>query len=84
MMISRRDTSIPEDDSLVQSKELSLVRSYPEEAPFEEFCGHIVMGSETPSVGHIDPIYTEPVDLTPTSSPLLPPLLRKIMHFMGL
>jgi len=31
-----------------------------------------MMGNDTPSIEHIDPICNEPLDLTPTSSPLLP------------
>jgi len=63
--IYRRDASVLEVDSLDPSKELSLVASYLEEAPFEEFCGDIVIGSDAPSVEHIEPISTEPRDLIP-------------------
>ena len=37
-----------------------------------ELCGDLVMGIDTPSIEHIDPICHEPLDLTPTSSPLPP------------
>jgi len=43
-----------------------------EEAPFEELCGDIMMVSTTSSIGLIDPICNEPLDLTPTLSLLLP------------
>ena len=49
-----------------------MVKPYLEEAPFTEFCGDVVMGSTTPSIRLIDPICNEPLDLTPTSSPLPP------------
>jgi len=67
-----RDASVLKDDSLDPSKELSLVASYLDEAPFEEFGGDIVMGSDAPNIGHIKPICTEPRDLIPTSSHLIP------------
>ena len=37
-----------------------------------ELCGDLVMGITTPSIEHIDTICYEPLDLTPTSSPLAP------------
>ena len=49
--IHGRDASVLED----RSKELTMVASYVEEAPFEQFCGDIVMGSETPSIGISNP-----------------------------
>jgi len=49
-----------------------LVEPCPKEAPFEELCGDIVMGSATPGIGLIDPICIKPLYLTPTSSPSLP------------
>jgi len=70
--ISSSDASILEDVSLVWSNESVLVEPCLEEAPFEELCGAIMMGSITPNVGFIDSICTEPLDFTPTSSPLLP------------
>jgi len=48
--ISRGDVSDIEDVSLVRLKELTLVEPLCEEAPFEEFCGDVVMGSATPKL----------------------------------
>jgi len=70
--ISKGDVSILEDDSLNWSKELALVEPYLEKAPFVKFCGDAVMGTDTPSIEHTDPICNEALDLTPVSSPLLP------------
>ena len=61
-----------EDDSLGGSKELTLVEPYREEAPFAEFYGDVVMGDDTTSIEHTNPICNKPLDLTPVSSPLLP------------
>jgi len=69
---SRGDVSVLEDASLLKSKEFTLVDPHLEEAPFVEFCGDLVMGIDTPSIEHIDPICHEPLDLTPTSSSLRP------------
>ena len=63
-----------EDASLFRSKELALVEPH-----LEEFCGDLVMGTETPSIGPTDPIGNEPLDLTPTSSPL-PPTIPSLLH----
>ena len=49
-----------------------MVKPCLEEPPFEELCADIAMDSTTPTIGLIDRIYSEPLDLTPTSSPLLP------------
>jgi len=49
-----------------------LVGPYLEEAPFEELCDDSLVVSAAPTIEHIDPIYTEPLDLSPISSPLLP------------
>jgi len=68
----RGDSSFIENDSLVQSNERSLVGPYLKDAPFEEFCGDVLMGSATLGIGHIDSICTGPLDLTPISSPLHP------------
>jgi len=65
----RRGASVLEDDSLDRFKEFILVVSYVEEAPFEQFCGDIVMGTHTLSIGHIESVCTEPLNLIPTSSP---------------
>ena len=47
-----------------------MVEPHLEEAPFAEFCGDVVMGSDTLSVEHTNPICNEPFDLNPTSYPL--------------
>ena len=60
------------DDSHSWSKELTLFGPHLEEAPFVEFCGDIVMGSDTHSIAHIEPICSELFNSTPVSSPLLP------------
>jgi len=70
--ISRGEVSVLEDDSLSWSKELTLVEPHLEEAPLVEFCGDVVMGTNTPSIEHTGRICNEPVDLIPTWSPLLP------------
>ena len=44
---SRGDVSVVEDASLLRSKELALVVPHLEENPLVEFCGEIVMGSDT-------------------------------------
>ena len=49
-----------------------MVEPYLEEAPFAEFYGDAVMGSNPPSIRPTDPICNEPLDLTPTSFYLLP------------
>jgi len=66
------DVSVLEDASLLRSKEFTLVEPHLEEAPLVELCGDLVMGIDTPSIEHIDPICNEPLDVTPTSSPLPP------------
>jgi len=38
-----------------------------EEAPFADFCGDAVMGTDNSSIKHTDPICNEPLDLAPTS-----------------
>ena len=43
-----------------------MVAPHLEDAPFTEFCGDVVMGGTTPSIGLIDPICNEPLDLTST------------------
>jgi len=76
------DVSVLEDASLIRSKELTLVEPHLEEAPFVEFCGDLVMGVDTPSIERINPICNEPLDLSPTSSPLPPttPFLAHAFH----
>ena len=49
-----------------------MVESYLEDAPFQELCGDIVMGSATPSIKLIDSICTTLLELTHTLSLLLP------------
>ena len=66
------DVSVLEDDSLSWSNELTLGGPHLEEAPFEEFCGDVMMGIDTPSIEHTDLICNEPPDVTLVSSPLLP------------
>ena len=48
-----------------------MVEPYLTEAPFEEFCSDIVMGSDASSIGHTNLICTEPIDSMPISSLLL-------------
>jgi len=64
----RGDVSVLEDASILRSKALTLVEPHLEEAPFVEFCGDVVMGTNTPSIEHTDHI----CKVTPISSPLLP------------
>ena len=66
---------------LDESKELSVVAYYLEEVPFEEFCGDIVMGSDTPNIAHIEPMCTEPPELISISSPLLPTTPSHVQAF---
>ena len=69
---SRGDVSVLEDASLLKSEALTLVDPHLEEAPFAELCGDLVTGIDTPSIEHINPICHEPLNLTPTTSPLPP------------
>jgi len=73
----RGGASFIEDDSLDWSGDTALL-----EPSSEELCGDDVRVSAAPSIEHIDPIYTEPLYLTPISSPLLPtnPSLRHAFH----
>jgi len=66
--ISRVNASVLEDASLVWLEEPILVEPCLEEAPFEELCGDIVMGSAAPALD----LLIELLNLTPTSFPLLP------------
>jgi len=72
--IFKGDVSVLEDTSLLRSKELTLVEPH-----LEELCGDLVMGTNTPSIGPTNPIGNEPLDLTPTSSPL-PPTIPSHLH----
>jgi len=67
--ISRGDVSVLKDDLLSWSKELTSFEPHLEEAPSVEFCGDIVMGGDTPSIKHINPICSEIFDSTPISFP---------------
>ena len=78
--IFRGGASSIKEYSLSWLKELTFVKLYIEEAPFEEFCGDIMMGSVLPSIGSIDPICIKTFDLTPISSPLLPTTPLNCMH----
>ena len=49
-----------------------MVEPHLEQAPFVEFDGDIVLGSDTPRIVHIIPIYFELFVSTSISSPLLP------------
>jgi len=63
-----------------------LVEPYLEDAPFQELCGDIAMGKATPSIGVIDSICTQSLNLTPTSSPLLlttPSHLYAFYEYLG-
>ena len=81
--IFRGDVRVLENTSLFRSKELPLVEPHLEEASLEEHCGDLVMGTNTPTIGPTDPIGNEPLDLTPISSPYLPPSPLICMHFMS-
>jgi len=70
---SNCDVSVLEDDSLNRSKELCLVEPYLKEAPFEEFCDEIVMGSDPHSSGNTYPICTCCTSFGPHSSPYFIP-----------
>jgi len=64
---SRGDVSVLEDASILRSKALTLIEPHLEEAPFVEFCGDVVMDTNTLSIEHTDHI----CKVTPVSSPLL-------------
>jgi len=83
--ISRGDVSVLEHASLVWSKALVLVAPHLEEAPFADVYGDVVMGGTTPSIGLIEPICNEPLDLTPLH-PLYfppPPLICMLIMTLG-
>ena len=71
------DVSVIKNDSLDWSKELTLVKPYREEAPFEELCYDVVMGCVILIIRHIDFICIEPLDITPV---LVPSLLTTSSH----
>ena len=64
--ISGGDVRTLEDVSLSWSKEFQLVEPHLEEAPFVEFYGDLVMGTDTLSTGSTDPIGNESLDLFTT------------------
>jgi len=52
-----------------------------EEAPFEELCDDSLVVHVAHNIEHIDPICTEPLDLTPISSLLLPTTFSHLHAF---
>jgi len=56
---------------LLSLKELALIESYLEEAPFEELSSDDVMVNDTPSSKHIHLACTESLNVTPISFPSL-------------
>ena len=68
---SRGDASSVEDVLPSWSGGLILVEPYLEETPFEELCDDSLVVGTAPGIDRIGPICTEPLDLTPISSPLL-------------
>ena len=72
MRFSRGDASVLEDALLLRAKELTLIEPDLDEAPFEEFCGDVMIGNVAPSIGQTDSICFELLDPTPISFPLLP------------
>ena len=59
------DVTVLEDDFPTWSKEPILVEPYLEEPPFVELCDASLVVGVAPSIDVIDPICTEPLDLTP-------------------
>jgi len=75
------DASSVQDVLLSWLRELTLVEPYLEKAPFEGlYDGSLVVGV-APSIDHIGPICTKPLDLTPISSPLLPTMSSHLHAF---
>ena len=68
--LCKRD-SVIDDDWVAWSRELSMVEPHLEKTPFKELCGDDAMVSVTPSIEHVDSMCTQPLELTPISSPLL-------------
>jgi len=58
-----------------------LIESYLEEASLEELYGDDMLIKAAPSIGHIDSIHTKPLDLTSTSSSLLPTIPSHLHAF---
>jgi len=83
---SRGDVSILKDASLVWLEAPVLVAPHLEEAPFAEFYGDIMMGSDNPRIEHTDPICSELFDSTPHFIPFIPhhPSFMHAFHeFLG-
>ena len=78
---SQGDVSSVQDVLLPWSGELTLAKPYLEEAPFEELCDNSLVVGAAPSINHISPICTEPLDLTLISSPLLSTTLSHLHAF---
>jgi len=56
------------------------------EAPLEEFCGNVMMGSASPSIVHIDPICSKSFYSTPISFALVattPSYVHAFHEFLG-
>ena len=75
------DGSVLEDASPLWSEEFTVVEPHLEETPFVELGGDFVMGMDTPSIEHIDPIGKEPLDSSLISSPLPPPIPPQLHDF---
>ena len=58
-----------------------MVAPHLQEAPFAEFCGDVVMGGDTTSIEHTNPIGSELFDSTPILSVLFPTALLMCIHF---
>ena len=67
----KEGTNFVEDDSLVRSKDLTLMEPFVKEAPFVELCGDREMVRVASSFKHMDLTYIESLGLTPISSLLL-------------
>jgi len=83
---SQGDASSAEDVLLSWSGGLTLVEPYLEDAPFEELCDDSLVVGAASSIDHIDSICTEPLDLTPISTPLFlttPSHLHVFHEFIG-
>ena len=81
---SRGDASSVEDVLLSCSRGLTLVKSYLGEASFMELCDDSLVFGATPSIEHINPINTEPLDSTSISSPILPTMPSHLHAFLSL
>jgi len=79
----RGEASFIEDAVIAWSKEPSSIEPHLEEALFEELCNDDVVVGAAPSVGHIDSICNELLDLTLFHPLYFPPLPLFFMHFMS-